>query len=108
MKDPNKIFKNNGDNLSINNLMKLQDDFVNEITLLQFHAEQMGVKLDRTPKCHPELAGEGIEYTWAFAKPFYRHSSIDAKRSKAKFLELVKESTNPNTVLNRQMMCSAK
>ena len=107
MKDAEKIAANNGNDFSINELMKKQEDFVNEITLLQFHAEQMGVKLDRTPKCHPELAGEGIEYAWAFAKLFYRRSSIDAKRSKAKFLELVKESTNPNTVLNKQMMRSA-
>ena len=60
----------NGNNFSVKNMMKQQDDFVNEITLLHFHAEQMGVTLDRTPKCHPELAGEGIEYAWAFAKLF--------------------------------------
>ena len=28
------------------------------------------VSIDCTPKCHPELAGEGIEYTWALTKLF--------------------------------------
>mmetsp|Transcript_33711 Transcript_33711/g.81741 ORF Transcript_33711/g.81741 Transcript_33711/m.81741 type:complete len:122 (+) Transcript_33711:463-828(+) len=45
-------------------------DFLNEKTLLQFHAEARSrdhpdgcqVMFDRSPKCHPELAGEGIEY----------------------------------------------
>ena len=50
---------------SIKKLMDLQLGFVNEITLLQFHAQKLGVKVDCTPKCHPELAGEGIGYSWA-------------------------------------------
>jgi hypothetical protein len=28
-------------------------------------AEQLGVEVDRSTKCHPEMAGEGIEYSWA-------------------------------------------
>ena len=52
---------------SVNALMKLQADFVNEITLLQSHIEKLGSSVDRSPKCHPELAGEGIEYVWALA-----------------------------------------
>ena len=43
-------------------MMKLQQDFTNEITLLQLHAQKLGVSIDHSPKCHPELAGEGIEY----------------------------------------------
>jgi hypothetical protein len=42
--------------------------FLCEITLLQDFAEQMGVTIDHNPKCHSELAGEGIQYLWAFAK----------------------------------------
>ena len=51
-----------GCDYSINSLMKLQADFLNEVTLLQFHAAKLVVSVDRSPKCHPELAGEGIEY----------------------------------------------
>ena len=95
---------------SIDKLMKLQHDFTHEITLLQLHAQKLGVSIDRSPKCHPELAGEGIEYLWALAKWHYRRSPIKSKRSKSKFVKLVNESTNPDTVLNikRARACSKK
>ena len=80
--------------------MQLQSDFLNEVTLLQFHAEKLGVKIDRTPKCHPELAGEGIEYLWALAKFFYRQSPIGEKRTKEKFKKSVYKSTDAESVLN--------
>ena len=99
-----------GCNYSLKAIMKLQYDFANEITLLQFHGNELGVIIDRTPKCHPEIAGEGIEYAWALSKFFYRRSPICQKRTKAKFRQLVSESTNHNTVLNIQRMrsCSKK
>eukprot|EP00978_Attheya_sp_CCMP212_P041040 scaffold230583_cov65-Attheya_sp.AAC.1 len=46
-------------------------DFMEEKTLLQTVGEEIGkerginIIIDRSPKCHPEVAGEGIEYTWA-------------------------------------------
>ena len=61
-----------GCNFSIKQLMKRQLDFVNELTLLQFHGHLMGITVDRSPKCHPEVAGEGIEYLWGLAKMYYR------------------------------------
>ena len=57
---------------SLNLLIQKSSDFVNEPTMLQFMGEKMGVIIDRTPKCTPELAGEGIEYSWACAKGWYR------------------------------------
>ena len=39
-----------GNEYSIQNLMKLQEDFTDEITLLQYHAHQLGVRVDRTPQ----------------------------------------------------------
>jgi hypothetical protein len=47
-------------------LVSSQPDFVNEVTLFQYFTEQRSVPagcqlmLIRSPKCHPELAGEGI------------------------------------------------
>ena len=69
---------------SLQYLIQLQDDFKNELTLLQYHASKLGVVLDRSPKCHPEIAGEGIEYGWAFSKQEYRRLPITLKRSKNK------------------------
>ena len=53
---------------SINKLMTLQRDFLDEVTLLKYYAQQMGVCVDFTPKCHPEVAGEGIEYDLGYIK----------------------------------------
>lgn len=76
---------------SLVHLMANTEDFVNELTLLQHMAQEMGVKVDRTPKCHPEIAGEGIEYIWGFAKLRYRNFSVNVRRRKEDFLELVKQ-----------------
>ena len=74
-------------------------DFLNEETLLQYHGRLLGVTVDRTPKCHPEIAGEGIEYTWGAAKLFYRRLRISEKRTKENFRKSVKRSTERSTVL---------
>ena len=88
-----------GCNFSLKALMKLQNDFINEVTLLQYYGRELGLIIDQTPKCHPELAGEGIEYAWAIAKIFYRKSDISEKKTKDKFRNLVRKSTCPDTSL---------
>ena len=55
--------------------MKLQKDFTEEITLLQYHAQKLGAILDLTPKCHLEIAGEGIKYAWGLLKLDYACSN---------------------------------
>jgi hypothetical protein len=52
----------------------------------------MGVLVDRTPKCHCEYAGEGIEYSWVLMKNYYHWILLDKKRSKEKFLESIRKS----------------
>jgi hypothetical protein len=90
-------------------LLQKQPDFLSEITLLQYFAEQMGVTVDRTPKCHPELAGEGIEYLWAFAKLYYRYKPLSRKRTKQKFRLLVNESLSINNLnVTRARKCSKR
>lgn len=71
--------------------MKLQTDFINEVTLLQFHAAKLDISVDRTL----ESAGEGIGYAWALAKLKYQRAPIGEKRSKENFRKLVAEVTNP-------------
>ena len=70
----------------------------------------MGVYIDRTPKCHPEIAGEGIEYDWALAKLDYRKAPIHQKRTKEKSRNLLRDSSSHTTVLNihRVRSCSKK
>ncbi len=73
-------------------------DFVDEKTLLQHHAESRSIEdgcqitMIRSPKCHPELAGEGIEYDWAVAKKFYRMMKMADKKTKEKCFKSVQAS----------------
>jgi hypothetical protein len=85
---------------SLKLLMERQQDFHAELTLLQFHAKKLGATLDRSPKCHPELAGEGIEYVWALAKLWYRRQPISLKRRKQQFHLLVLKATSRDDVLS--------
>jgi hypothetical protein len=49
---------------SLQFLMSNLKDFETQETMLCLKAKEMGIMIDRTPKCHCELAGEGIEYAW--------------------------------------------
>ena len=71
---------------SLKHFMSLLTDFIAEETLLQYHGRLLGVKVDRTPKCHPEIAGEGIEYDWGCAKGFYRRLPISGKKQRRSFV----------------------
>ena len=70
---------------SLKNLMANCVDFEEEESLLQANGHEMGVLVDRTPKCHCELAREGIEYTWGCSKNYYRALRLHDKRGKEKF-----------------------
>eukprot|EP00978_Attheya_sp_CCMP212_P017975 scaffold48631_cov57-Attheya_sp.AAC.3 len=71
-------------------------DFIEEKTLLQHMREEIGndrrikITIDRTPKCHPEVAGEGIEYSWAMSKFYIRSVPINKRRTLSQFHEHVK------------------
>jgi hypothetical protein len=66
---------------SVREMLAGCDDFANEKTLLQHVLED---KLDclciLTPKCHPEIAGRGIEYAWGYSKLRFRNQFNDAKQ----------------------------
>ena len=96
---------------SINHLMLIQQpDFQDQETLLMFYGRQLGGTVDRrTPKCHPELAGECIEYAWGAAKLYYRKQLLKDKRNKSVYEELVKRSLS-NEILSLRFMwqCSRR
>ena len=49
---------------SLKHLMSLQTDFMEEETSFRSvspHGSFLGLKIERTLKCHPEIAGEGVE-----------------------------------------------
>ena len=89
---------NINNSFSLLHIMSECEDFSNETTLLQDTLAKRDVSIIRTPKCHPELAGEGIEYSWGFAKNAYRKFLIERKSTKGKFLQSVK------SVLSRESL----
>jgi hypothetical protein len=76
---------------SLRYLMSNLKDFEAQETMLQLKAREMGVSMDRTPKCHCELAGEGIEYAWGCAKNHYRRQPLKDKRGKENFRQTVRK-----------------
>jgi hypothetical protein len=96
---------------SLRKMMSSLIEFINEETLFQSHGETRGVLVDRSPKCHPEVAGEGIEeYSWGCAKGKYRCLPLADKRRKENFRNYVHECLDRSDVLTieRQRMFSKR
>jgi hypothetical protein len=87
---------------SLRHLLAECCDFKDEETALQYLGSQLGVVVNLTPKFHAELAGEGVEYSWAHAKAFYRRMPVSRKRGRENFKQLVKDCTCPINVLTKQ------
>lgn len=60
--------------LCAKNVLSACSDFANAKTMLQEFIEKRGeqFKVRKTPICHPEIAGVGIEYAWGLAKKTYK------------------------------------
>ena len=52
-------------------------DFMKEQSQLQHLVKSRGHRLIMSPKCHPELAGVGIEYSWGKSKLEFRRGIND-------------------------------
>ena len=88
---------------SLRYLMSILKDFENQETMLQLKATEMGISMDRTPKCHCELAGEGIEYAWGCAKNLYRRQPLKDKRGKDNFRRTVRKCFSRNVVTSERV-----
>ena len=89
---------------SLRHILANCKDFKDEETALQFLGTQLGVTVKLTPKFHAELAGEGIEYSWAHSKAFYRRLPLSQKRGRENFKKLVRDCTCPESVLTKVRM----
>ena len=110
MRQYNSDFKKNRETkepipgTSLRHIVGNLPDFKQEITLLQFRANQLGVSIDCSPKFHPEIAGEGIELCWGLSKNTYRRYSIEDKRTKSKYLKLVQNCICCKTILTKNLL----
>jgi hypothetical protein len=67
---------------SVPEILKRCEDFANETPQLEFIAHKyLGAFICLTPKCHPKIAGRGIEYAWGYAKLRFRRGINDAVAS---------------------------
>jgi len=64
--------------------------------------QKMGVYFDCTPKCHCELAGEGIEYSWGCTKNYYQNIDLVQKKGKENFQAAVM------TCLSREVLTTER
>jgi hypothetical protein len=74
-------------------------DFASELTALQELGQRLGLLVDRTPKFHAEMAGEGIEFSWACSKGSYRRQPLSKKRGRESFKTLVRAVHDTTNVL---------
>ena len=65
---------------SLKDIIMNLPDFKQEKTLLQYWAEEMGVRIECSPKYHPKIAGEGIKFCWGLAKNFYCAKCLEEKK----------------------------
>jgi hypothetical protein len=75
---------------SLKELMSSCKDFVEEEKVLQSIACVLGVRVERMPKCHCKLAGEGIEYAWACSKNKHWSILLENKRGKDYFVSSIR------------------
>jgi hypothetical protein len=94
---------------SLKEILANCDDFQNEITQLELTAADLKIHILRSPKCHPENAGEGVEYSWGCSKAFYRNLNFSRKKGYENFRNSVRESIGMNVLTTtRVRMFSAK
>ena len=58
--------------LNAKDVLSKQPDFLEETTLLEDMVSQRGHFLRPSSTCHPEIAGQGVEYTLGMPKRYYR------------------------------------
>jgi len=71
-------------------------DFENCKSNLQMIAWKLGVRAERTPKFHCEMAGEGIEYNWAIGKKKYRSIPLIHKKGR-QISRILSETSQPGS-----------
>ncbi|KAI2513790.1 hypothetical protein MHU86_573 [Fragilaria crotonensis] len=71
---------------SLKHLMAMCPDFLNEEGMMEHIGAELGVEVMLTPKCHAEIAGEGVEYMWACSKGAYRNLALKEKKGKENFI----------------------
>lgn len=86
--DPTKtkstyLVNNKDDKLGLRLMVARMPDFGSK----QTHLQHMGIGVDRSPKHHPEIAREGVEYSWGCSKGKYLFFPLIKKTGATKLQE---------------------
>ena len=85
---------------SLRSLLDACPDFQNEVSMIEWVAEQYGWRVLFSPKCHPEIAGIGIEYDWATSKNDLNSIPLSDRKGVEKFKDKVLNRCFSRLVLN--------
>ena len=84
-----KFYK--GDEFNMVLVLNNQPDYKAERTALETLGDSLGVVVQASTKCHPEIAGEGIEYGFALMKMHYKkHNNFCARTLQARIRDAIK------------------
>jgi hypothetical protein len=89
-------------------LISCLHDFEEEETMLQSIARKLGVRVDRTPKCHCEIACEGIKYAWACAKNKHQTILLENKKGKENFIRSIRLCTSTDVLMRERVQKFAR
>ena len=92
---------------SVLRLLQQCSDFKNEQTQMSYILGLLDCKLKLTPKCHPEIAGRGIEYAWGYAKLRFRSDFNDTVASHLKD-NVIKSLDRSVIIINRSRKFARK
>jgi len=77
------------ENFKYHDILQNLQDFREEMSSLEYYGSKIGIKIKLSPKYHPEIAGEGIEYIWGLSKCNFRKQPLNEKKKRNNFLKLV-------------------
>jgi hypothetical protein len=60
-------------------------DFKEEVSAIRKFGDDIGMRIEQTPKYHAEIAGEGVEYDWALGKNCHKRSPLSKRKTMAGF-----------------------
>lgn len=88
---------------SLRHLMGMCEDFLHEEGMMEYIGSKLGVEVMLTPKCHAEIAGEGVEYMWALAKGTYRSLALKEKKGKDNFVISVRKCLSEQVITTERI-----
>jgi hypothetical protein len=93
---------------SLKHIMAMCPDFLHEEGMMEHIGASLGVEVMLTPKCHAEIAGEGVEYMWACSKGAYRNLTLKEKRGKENFMAGVRHCLSSQVISVKRIRKFAK